>query len=260
MPENPNKPAATSEPTLSEMFQSARTLLRRLGPGGPLALISATLPMVGFITLAFCFNFIGPWLKAQAGLGLLIYILGYAVCAGLAIFPTHIQAALGGWAFGVAVGLPAAYAGILGAALLGYAIGIRATGDRAVRIIAEKPKWQAVYDGLVHSGFAKSLLIVLLVRLAVSPFALTNLILAAARVNPVAYAIGTLLGLAPRTGAMVVLAVGLKEVTAETPHRRWLWIASILVTLVAVGIIGHIANKAITRVTGNRDAEPPPAA
>ena len=255
MPENPNKPASASEPTLTDMLRDARTLLRRLGPGGPLALVSATLPVIGLVTLAFCFNLIGPWLKAQAGLGLLIYIVGFALCAGLAIFPTHIQAALGGWAFGVAVGLPAAYTGVLGAALLGYVIGIRATGDRAVRIIAEKPKWQAVYDGLMHGGFAKSLLIVLLVRLAVSPFALTNLVLAAARVNPVAYALGTLLGLAPRTGAMVVLAVGLKEVTAETPHKRWLWITSILVTLVAVAVIGHIANKAITRVTAGRCAE-----
>ena len=238
------------------MLRSAKTILRRLGPGGPLALISATLPAIGLVTLAFCFNLIGPWLKAQAGLGLLIYILGFALCAGLAIFPTHIQAALGGWAFGVAVGLPAAYAGVLGAALLGYVIGIRATGDRALQIIAEKPKWQAVYNGLVRSGFAKSLLIVLLVRLAVSPFALTNLVLAAARVNPIAYTLGTVLGLAPRTGAVVFLAVGLKEVTAETPHKRWLWIASLLVTLVAVAIIGHIANQAITRVTTDRSAEP----
>jgi uncharacterized membrane protein YdjX (TVP38/TMEM64 family) len=259
MPENPNKPASASEPSLTDMFQSARTLLRRLGPGGPLALISATLPAIGLVTLAFCFNLVGPWLKDQAGLGLLIYVVGFALCAGLAIFPTHIQAALGGWAFGVAVGLPAAYAGVLGAALLGYVIGIRATGDRAVRIIAEKPKWQAVYDGLVGTGFAKSFLIVLLVRLAVSPFALTNLVLAAARVNPVAYALGTLLGLAPRTGAAVVLAAGLKEVTAEPPHKRWLWIASVVVTLVVVAIIGHIANRAINRVTADRRAEPPPA-
>lgn len=255
MPEPAPPPATTGEPTLGEVAAHTRTLLRRLGPGGPLALLAATLPMIGFVTLAFLFNTLGPWLRAHDGLGVLIYVLGFAGCAGLAIFPTHIQAALGGWAFGFGVGLPAALAGILGAALLGYVIALRATGDRVVQLITEKPKWRAVYDALLGSGFWRALAIVTLVRLAVSPFALTNLVMAATRVNAVAYALGTLLGIAPRTAAVVLFAVGLKAVTDPTPHKRVLWIASLVLTIIVVFIIGHIANKAVARVAGGSERE-----
>lgn len=256
MPEPAPPPATTGEPTLGEVAAHARTLLRRLGPGGPLALLAATLPMIGFVTLAFLFNMLGPWLRAQDGLGVLIYTLGFACAAGLAIFPTHIQAALGGWAFGFHIGLPAALGGILGAAMLGYAIALRATGERVVKLIAEKPKWRAVHDALIGSGFWRALLIVTLVRLAVSPFALTNLIMAATRVNLLAYAIGTVVGLTPRTAAVVLFAYGLKEVTSPTPHKRALWIASLVLTIIVVFVIGHMANKAITRVAGGTEREP----
>ena len=252
MSDETDKITPAREPSLADMFRSVRSVLRRLGPGGPLALIAMTLPVIGLATLASLFNVIGPWLKAQAGVGVAIYILGFTLCAGLAIFPTHILSALGGWAVGFAVGAPAACCGVLGAALVGYAVGLRATGERAVRLIAEKPKWKAVYDALIGSGFWRALLIVLLVRLAMSPFALTNFLLAATRVHPLAYVIGTVVGLAPRTCAVVFFAVGLREVTMETPHSRALWLISLAITVVAVIVIAYLANRAVTRVTERR--------
>jgi uncharacterized membrane protein YdjX (TVP38/TMEM64 family) len=246
---DPEKSTTAGEPSLTDIYRGARGVLRRLGPGGPLALIAATLPVIGLATLASQFNVIGPWLKAQNGAGVAIYVLGFTLCAGLAIFPTHILAALGGWAVGFAVGAPAACAGVLGAALVGYAVGLRATGERAVRLIAEKPKWKAVYDALIGCGFWRALLIVLLVRLAVSPFALTNLLFAATRVNPLAYVLGTVVGLAPRTCAVVFFAVGLQEVTMKSPHSRMLWVLGLAGTLAAVVVIGILANRAVARVT-----------
>lgn len=252
MHDKPDDLAPPGEPTLGEVLRDTRSALRRLGPAGPLALIASTLPMIGFVTLASMFNIIGPWLRDLGTPGLMIYILGFMLTAGLAIFPTHIQSALGGWTFGFAAGAPAACCGVLGAALVGYAVGLRATGQRAVRLIAEKPKWKAVYDALIGSGFWRALLIVLLVRLALSPFALTNFLFAATRVHPLAYVIGTVVGLAPRTCAVVFFAMGLQEVTAETPHRRALWLIGLAATLVAVFVIGHLANRAVARVTNRR--------
>ena len=251
-PQTSSKPSG--EPSLAEIFATAKTVFRRLGPGGPLALIASTLPAIGAVALPFTFNIIGPWLQSHGALGLAIYTVGFMVCAGVAILPTHIQSALGGWAFGFWAGFPCAVVGVLGAAAIGYVIALRATGDRALQLIAEKPKLKAVHDALLGSGFWKSLLIVLLIRGALSPFALTNLVLAATRVSPLVYALGTVIGLAPRTGAVVFIAASLHALTLGHSQNRTLWIGGLVVTLIAIGVIAHIANKAIARLTAPQNA------
>ncbi len=238
-----------SGPAGQDAGEITRTV-RRLGLTGVLAIISATLPAVGLAVLAFSFNLVGPWLREQEALGCALYVVAFALTAGLAILPTHIQAALGGWAFGFATGFPLALAGVLGSALLGYELARWASGDRVVRLIEEKPKWRAVYDALLGSSPWRVLLIVTLIRTALTPFALTNLVFAATRVRLRVVLIGTLVGMAPRTGAAVFLAVGLREVTAESASQRWVWGLGLAATLVAVFVIGHFANRAVARVTG----------
>lgn len=237
-------PAATRGPSTA----SWRDVLRRLGPAGPLAVVAGVLPALGGFTLLALLNQVGPWLKSHQAGGFVIYIVGFAVLSGAAILPTYAQAVLGGWAFGFAAGLPAALAGLLGGATLGYGLGRRATGDRVVRLLAEHAKWQAVHDALLGSGFGRTVLIIMLVRLN-SPFALTNFVLAATRVHPLAYGLGTLLGLGPRTAAAVFIAAGLKELTFERTSARWLWIAGIVATVAVVLVIGQIAQNAVARVT-----------
>lgn len=232
-----------------------KTVFQRLGPAGPLAVIAATLPAIGGITLLFLIqDYAGPWLKSHGALGVLIYIAGFALLSGFALLPTYAQSVLGGWAFGMQFGLAAALAGFLGGALLGYAIGVRAAGDRAVQLIREQPKWEAIYAALVGSGFWRTLLIVGLIRLN-SPFSLTNFVLAAARTNVVAYAVGTLLGLAPRTAAAVFIGAGLKELTFEGTGNLWFWIGSVFVLFIVVLIIGQIATHAVQRVTARQPAD-----
>ncbi len=203
-------------------------------------------------------NDVGLWLRSLDEGGILLYVLAFAVCAGLALLPTYAQAALGGWAFGFAIGFPAALGGFLGGALIGYVIALRATGERVIQLIDEKPKWKAVYQALLQSGFWRTLLIVTLVRLPLnSPFAITNLVMAATRVPPVAYVLGTLFGMAPRTAAAVFLAAGVREVAFESTKDKWLWITSFAITIVIVIVVGHIANKAIARVTARRSQHAP---
>ncbi len=243
---DPSQSAAVpSAPAAAITF---RSVLRRLGPAGPLALAAMFLPALGGFVLLGSLNVVAPWLRTHQELGVVIYITAFALLAGFALLPTYAQAVLGGWAFGFAIGYPAALAGFLGGASLGYAIGRCLTGERVVQLLREHPKWQAVYVALLGSGFWRTLLIVTLVRLN-SPFSLTNYVMAATRVHPLAYVLGTLLGLGPRTAAAVFIAVGLQEVTSESPYDRWLWIATMAATLVAVLVIGQIASRAVQRVT-----------
>ncbi len=254
-----NAPKA-AEMSLGDIVRGTGHVLRRLGPAGPLALAASTLPAVGGVVLLVFVDALGEWLRANASIGLPLYVLAFAVLAGLAILPTYAQAILGGWAFGFLVGLPAALAGFLGGAALGYVVGLRVTGDRLLAMIGEKPKLKAVYATLLGSGFWKTLGVITLVRLN-SPFALTNLVLAATRVNPVAYLIGTLVGLAPRTTIAVVLAAGLEHVSSENPYRTWIWIGSITVTIIVVLVLSHMANRAIEKVTQHElPADTPPPA
>lgn len=219
--------------------------LRRLGPAGPLALVSATLPMLGGFALLATLNPVGEWLKGHETTGWFLYIAGFALLAGLAVLPTYAQAVLGGWAFGVAAGFPAALLGFVGGALLGYAVARWASGNRVVELIEEHPRWRAVYDALLRSGSAKTLVIVTLLRLPPnSPFAMTNLVLSATRVPLGIYLLATAIGMAPRTAVAVYIASTLKALSFDELQRPWL-----LVTVAVLLVIGTIANRALARVT-----------
>jgi uncharacterized membrane protein YdjX (TVP38/TMEM64 family) len=262
----PDAAAATPSDaaTQSDWLQTALTYARRLGPVGVLAVIASTLPAIGGFLLLYKLNAVGTWLQSHEQSGVAIYVIGFALCAGLAILPTYAQAALGGWAFGLAIGGPAALAGITGAALIGYVIARGASGDRVEKIIDEKPKWRAVIDALVASGFWRTLLIVTLIRLPLnSPFAITNLVLAATRVKPLPYTLGTLIGIAPRTLVAVYIAVGLESLDVKQKGSVWMYVISIVLTLIALGVIGHYANRAyanraIARVTGGASGDARP--
>lgn len=233
-----------------EVAANVRETLRRLGPTGPLAIAAATLPPLGGFALLAFLNPLGEWLHGHQLAGWFLYVAGFALLAGLALLPTYAQAVLGGWAFGVAAGLPAALLGFVGAAALGYGVARWFSGDRVVRIIEEKPKWRAVYDALLRSGRWRTLLIVTLVRLPPnSPFAMTNLILSATRVPLSLYLLGTAIGMAPRTAVAVTVASGLKTLDFKELQHPWLLVAGAVVTIAVLGVIGLIANRAIARVT-----------
>lgn len=236
---------------------SASDLVRRLGPASLLAAGALLLPPVGGILILTYMDTIARWFDAHPGAGPWIYAAAFALFAGLALLPTYAQSILGGWAFGVVVGFPAALCGFVGGAVLGYAVARPTASERVTTLIREHPKWQAVRDALVGGSFWKTLGIVTLLRLPPnSPFALTNLVLASVRVPLPIYVIATAVGMSPRTFAAVWLGAALHErftsiregLEAETP---WWWMAvGIVLTLIVLGVIGVIANKALERVTG----------
>ncbi|MBN2445346.1 MAG: TVP38/TMEM64 family protein [Phycisphaerae bacterium] len=227
-------------------------IFRRLGPAGPLAIASAVMPGIGGVLLLYWIDPVGQWLRGHQEFGLALYTVAFAVLSGLALLPTYAQAILGGWAFGFAWGFPGALVGFAGGSLIGYFVARRASGGRVVELIQEQPKWQAVYDALLGEGFWRTLGLVTLLRIPPnSPFAITNLVMAATRVPLVAFIIGTVVGMAPRTGVAVYLAVTLEDL-AGAKKPWWMFVTSIICAVIILAIIGHISNRAIARVTNQQ--------
>ncbi len=244
-------PEVSGEPT-----ETVGTVFRKLGPAGWLGVFAAVMPALGGILLLGSLEVVGPWLKDQGNAGLALYIGAFVVFAGFALLPTYAQAVLGGWAFGFALGLPAALAGFFGASLIGYELGRRASGDRAMRLLDQHPRWRAVRDALVGGeegvGFFKTLGIVTLIRLPPnSPFAITNIVLSSVRVPRVAYALGTLIGMAPRTGVAVFLADQIRGAAFDkdaVAKPWWYWVGAIGSSALVIVLLYVVGSRAVARV------------
>lgn len=236
---------------------SAGEIAKRLGPVAFLGVWSAAIPPLGSVALFYFMDDIGLWLRSHESLGVVLYAAGFAVLAGLALLPTYASAILGGWAFGMGLGYPAALAGFLGGSLIGYAVAKPTAGERVIKLIDERPKWKVVRRALLESGFGRMLLIITLLRLPPnSPFAITNLVLASVRVPLGAYVIGTLVGMAPRTGIVLYLAAQISQRFSE--HAKdaakadkpwWYIVAGVVLSILALVVIGFIANRALEKVT-----------
>ena len=245
--ETSSEPVADPKPTA---FDRALVIFHRLGPAGPLAVVAASMPAIGGFVLLGSIQWFSPWLRAHTQAGILLCIFAYALLGGLALLPTYAHAVLCGWAFGFNVGFPVAMCAFTGAAILGYIFARYLSGDRVIRLIQENAKSRVICDALIGSGFLRTLLIVILLRLPPnSPFAMTTLALAATRVHPMAFFLGTVIGMAPRTGIIVFLAAGLSELSFSAPRNPWFIAGSIVLTLGVLSIIGYVAKQALSKLT-----------
>ncbi len=252
MPESPEPSAA--EPSI----------VKRLGPMAFLAVVAAIMPAIGGMLILVYADSIGGWLRSHDAMGVLIYAAAFALLSGLALLPTYAQSFLGGWAFDFSWALPGALLGFLGGSLLGYELARRASGDRVEKIIEEKPRWRAVRDAMVGRGFWPTLGIVTLLRLPPnSPFAITNLVMASVRVSRLPYLLGTVIGMAPRTAAAVLIGGLFSDLTAsealDSEKPRWVLYVAVGSALVVLLIIWAIANRAIAKITAAPDPGQPPA-
>ncbi|MBX3407291.1 MAG: TVP38/TMEM64 family protein [Phycisphaeraceae bacterium] len=232
-----------------------------LGPTGLLGLAWVAMPPLAGIALLWKIKTVSEWLQSHGALGVVVYICAFVVLAGLGMLPTYAQAILGGWCFKFALGLPAALAGFVGASLLGYAVARTVSRHRVEDMIESNVKARAIRDALIGHGFFKTLGIVILLRLPPnSPFALTNLVMASAGVKIAPFALGTLIGMAPRTALAVYMGSGIQELTSDAfrPGQapREVIIGGIVVTIIVVVVIGHIANRALAKVTSGGPTAP----
>lgn len=223
--------------------------VRRLGPAAPAVIIAGTLPSLGLVLLGLYLEPLGLWLRTHGAAGPVVYAAAFVPLGGLAIMPTWIWSALGGWTFGFWTGWPAALSGYVAAAMFGYALGRLTAGDRAITLLNEQPRWREIYEALLQSSPRRTLLIVFLVRLASSPFAVTNIVFSAAKVRPGIYFLGAATGLAPRT-ALVVWAAsrfGGEHFNPQSTHPAVLW-TGVAVAAVCIVAISLIARRVMDRV------------
>ena len=248
--------AATPAAPPRSLLERARRFLGRLGPVGPLAVAASALPGVGALVLYGRLAFIAEWLRGHPFLGPVACAGAFAVAGGVALVPTYALSALCGWSFGWRVGLAATLCGFVAAALVGYVVGRAVDGGRTLAAVAEMPRWRAIRAALATGGFGKEVLVVALVRLApAAPFSLTNVIMAAAQVRPLPYALGTLCGMAPRTAVLVYAASRLSRVDAPLAEEPWLIAGGAIATVAVVTALGWLAKKGLAQVT----TTPPPA-
>jgi uncharacterized membrane protein YdjX (TVP38/TMEM64 family) len=250
----PTVQAAESDPAPDS---SLGAVFGRLGPAAWLGVVWAVLPAMGGFLVLFNMGPISEFLRGEAeagpmrlALGVATYVLIFIVSAGCGFLPTYSQAILAGFAFGERVGFGAAWVGFVGASMVGYLIARAFAKERVEKEIGRNLKARVVRDALIGSGFAKALLIVTLVRVPPnSPFALMNLVLASSGVPKRVYVLGTALGMAPRTFAAVFVGSQITD-WSSADRPRWMVVGGIVLTVVVLGIIGSIANRALKRVTG----------
>lgn len=253
--------AQTAQPAAPHSLEAfAIDVLRRLGPLSVLAVLATALPGVGGFILLGYRETVATWLQSHPDYGVWIYIAAFALGSGLALLPTYAQAVLGGFVFRFPVGFPAALAGFTIGALLGYLIARLAGRDRAMNVISSHPRARAVYDALLGAGRLRTLLVVTLLRFPPnSPFALSNLVFAATGVPLWIFLLGTIIGMAPRTAAMIYVGSTLKSLD-DTGMPKWLFWAGLAAALAVIGVFGAIINRVISRVTTTTEASAPPTA
>jgi uncharacterized membrane protein YdjX (TVP38/TMEM64 family) len=229
--------------------------LMRLGRLGPAAAATAFLPPLGSLVLLGTMNQSAPWLQSHGTAGVVLFVTAFSVLGGFALLPTYGPSVLGGWAFGVGVGLAATLTGFLGASAIGFAIARHVSGDRLLLVLDEYPRGQALHRALLAGSWRRTLLVVTLLRVPpAGPFAMTNLLLAATGVSWGPYLIGSLLGLTPRVAAAVIVGASLSQLDLRHLERGGSAYLSIGVSLAAVIMLGWIANRALGEVVGSSGA------
>jgi uncharacterized membrane protein YdjX (TVP38/TMEM64 family) len=218
----------------------------RLGRLGPAAAATAFLPPLGSLVLLGTMNQSAPWLQAQGLVGVVLFVAAFSVLGGLALLPTYAPSVLGGWAFGMVTGLIATLAGFLGAAAIGFAIARHLSDGRLLQVLDEFPRGQALHRALLAGSPARTLLVVTLLRVPLNgPFAMTNLLLAATGVGWAPYLLGSVLGLAPRVTAAVVVGASVSTLDLQHLERGGAAYVSIAVSLAVVVALGWMANRAL---------------
>jgi len=277
MSDSPPLPDDTADPTVggpsspTEPEAAAVTwasIFRGLGPAGPLAVLWLVVPGTAGLALVLFIDPVSVWLREHGSLAIALYVAVFAVSSGLGLLPTYAQALVGGWAFGLLAGVPAALGGFLGGSLIGYAVAKRASGDRVHTLIEAHPRASAVRRALVGRGFWPTLGIVSVIRIPPnSPFAVTNLTLASCGTALAPYGFGTLLGMTPRTALLVGLAAagaaeagdeGLSTYMSE-PKKTWQLVLAIGTALAAMSVLYLIGNRAINQVIDREGALAGPA-
>lgn len=250
-PSAPREPAPTTE---------AKD--RRLVASGILGLLWVTFPPLAGFYILFDLANIAEFLRKDPEHGFWAYVAVFAVSAGLGLLPTYSQAFLGGWVFGLKMGLAGAIMGFTGGAAIGYLFSRMVTGESVDRWIDGHRKGRVIRNALARGSLWRTFLVVTLLRLPPSsPFALTNFALGATRVPFWLAMLATPVGMLPRTAVVCFLAAAavssgatdIVKVYRETPS--WAFFGGIAASVVAIALIGWMAERALSQIVKDDGAD-----
>jgi uncharacterized membrane protein YdjX (TVP38/TMEM64 family) len=234
-----------------------REFFHQIGPAGPVALIATVMPLLGALVLTAVARPVVHWLHLHGAGGVIVFIAAFSLLAGFALVPTYVNSILGGWTFKFTVGFPAVMAGLLGAAAISYLVAHRIVGHRVSNAIHQHPRWQVVRDALIGGSNLKVMGIITLLRLSpLLPFETSNVLLASCEVRLLPFLLGTAIGVAPRTAAMVFLAARMHKLELAAPGSRWLLIVSIIASLAVIAVLAIVSRHALARATRPRAVTP----
>ena len=209
----------------------------------------------GVAAFALAYTYADALREGGPEIGALL-LIGGALGCGLALLPTHVLSLLCGWAFGLPVGLIVALAGATLGSPLGYAIGKRLAGPGMMAVIQRNPRGAAVCEAITRSSPWRAFVLIGLLRLSpVVPYGSTNVLAAVFSVPMLPFMWGTLIGLAPRAAAVVLLGAGLERLDSKTSVSPWVWGVGIAATLAALFVMSWAAKRALANF-----APPAPAA
>ena len=201
---------------------------------------AATLPIVEWLTVG------ATWIDSNRTLSWSLYIVAYIIATALAL-PVAIFSLVGGFLFGLPVGVMIVSLGSVFGASGAFFIGRYLTRDWVAARIEQRPRFRALDKATRHDGF----LIVLLARLSpLFPFNLMNYALALTSVRFRDYFIASWLGMLPFTIVYVYvgsIAADLTEATSGLPSEEISNTLVLFVGLVATIVLTILITRMATR-------------
>jgi len=233
------------------------TLKQIARPSGVVFFAAVGQALGGIAALALAYRYADVLREGGLSIGALM-LIGGALACGLALLPTHVLSLLCGWAFGLPAGLAVALAGATLGSPLGYVIGRLLAGPGMLQAIARNPRGAAVCEAITRSSQPRAFVLIGLLRLSpVVPYGSTNVLAAVFNVPMLPFMAGTLIGLAPRAAAVVMLGAGLEQLNRDSAvaGSPWLWGLGIAATLAALIVMSWAAKRTLDRI-----AQTPPTA
>jgi uncharacterized membrane protein YdjX (TVP38/TMEM64 family) len=214
------------------------------------ALVATGLSVLGSVATVTAAPVVAPWLREQGPAGVAYFVAAFAALGAVALAPTYSTSIVAGWTFGFGVGFPVVLAGTVAGAALCYGTARWAAGARVAAAFAAHPRWEVVRRAFVEAGAVKTLWLVVLLRLSpVLPFGTTNVLLSTTRVPLGTYVLGTLLGLAPRTGLIALAAAGAEQLDLRAADSWWLLAAGAVATVACIVTFAVLGKRALDRAT-----------
>lgn len=226
-----------------------QSIVRGLGPAGPLLLLAGGGPLLGFFVFTATHE---AWLPLfdDSTSAMFLYWGVASLLAALCLIPTQVTSLVAGYLFGALGGTVIAFATVLVAASIGFALWSRIVGKRVLDAIASSDDAERVHGALLGRSAWRTTWLIALLRLSpVMPFAGTNLLMASFGVRLWVFLAATLLGVAPRLMVVAVVGAELSELDWDAGGNHWLTVLALGATVLVLFLISRIARNALRRET-----------